>query len=84
MSPPKVLRTDNGPELVSQALQRFCENEVGPLYAARHSAEQRPHRIIRQSSAQKAPQSQPLLHPVRGQGRDRGASTRNTITDTVN
>ena len=23
--PPKVLRMDNGPELVSQALQRFCE-----------------------------------------------------------
>ena len=25
--PPKVLRMDNGPELVSQALQRFCEGE---------------------------------------------------------
>ncbi len=25
--PPKVLRMDNGPELVSQALQRFCENK---------------------------------------------------------
>jgi transposase InsO family protein len=23
---------DNGPELVSQALQRFCENKVGPSY----------------------------------------------------
>ena len=30
--PPKVLRMDNGPELVSQALQRFCENKVGLLY----------------------------------------------------
>ena len=27
--PPKVLRMDNGPELVSLALQRFCENKVG-------------------------------------------------------
>lgn len=27
--PPKVLRADNGPELVSQALQRFCENKTG-------------------------------------------------------
>lgn len=27
--PAKVLRMDNGPELVSQALQRFCENKVG-------------------------------------------------------
>jgi putative transposase len=30
--PPKVLRTDNGPELVSQALQRFCENKTGMVY----------------------------------------------------
>ena len=27
--PPEVLRMDNGPELVSQALQRFCEGRVG-------------------------------------------------------
>ncbi len=27
--PPKVLRLDNGPEMVSQALQRFCENRTG-------------------------------------------------------
>ena len=30
--PPKVLRMDNGPELVSQALQRFCENKTGVVY----------------------------------------------------
>jgi putative transposase len=30
--PPRVLRMDNGPELVSQALQRFCENKVGMVY----------------------------------------------------
>jgi transposase InsO family protein len=30
--PPQVLRMDNGPELVSQALQRFCENKVGLSY----------------------------------------------------
>ena len=30
--PPKVLRMDNGPELVSQALQRFCEGKVGLSY----------------------------------------------------
>ncbi|WP_345317562.1 IS3 family transposase, partial [Mycobacterium paraffinicum] len=30
--PPKVLRMDNGPELVSQALQQFCENKAGLLY----------------------------------------------------
>jgi hypothetical protein len=27
--PPKVLRMDNGPELISRALQRFCEGKVG-------------------------------------------------------
>ena len=27
--PPRVLRMDNGPELVSQALQRFCDGKVG-------------------------------------------------------
>lgn len=27
--PPKVLWLDNGPEMVSQALQRFCENRTG-------------------------------------------------------
>jgi putative transposase len=30
--PPKVLRMDNGPELVSQALQRFCGGKVGRCY----------------------------------------------------
>ncbi|WP_407667536.1 IS3 family transposase [Mycolicibacterium llatzerense] len=30
--PPKVLRLDNGPEMVSQALQRFCENRTGMVY----------------------------------------------------
>ena len=27
--PPKVLRMDNGPELISQALQSFCAGKVG-------------------------------------------------------
>ena len=30
--PPKVLRMDNGPEMVSQALQRFCQNKTGMVY----------------------------------------------------
>jgi transposase InsO family protein len=30
--PPMVLRMDNGPELVSQALQRFCVGKVGLSY----------------------------------------------------
>lgn len=30
--PPTVLRMDNGPELVSQALQQFCDGKVGMCY----------------------------------------------------
>jgi putative transposase len=30
--PPQVLRMNNGPELVSQALQRFCDGKVGMCY----------------------------------------------------
>ena len=30
--PPKVLRLDNGPEMISQALQRFCANKTGITY----------------------------------------------------
>ena len=30
--PPRVLRMDNGPELVSQALQWFCDGKVGLSY----------------------------------------------------
>lgn len=30
--PPTVLRMDNGPELVSQALQRFCDGKTGMSY----------------------------------------------------
>ncbi|MBF6303097.1 IS3 family transposase [Nocardia amamiensis] len=29
---PKVLRMDNGPEMISAALQRFCSNRVGMVY----------------------------------------------------
>ncbi|GAQ41546.1 integrase core domain protein [Mycobacterium pseudoshottsii JCM 15466] len=30
--PPKVLRMDNGPELISQALRQFCDRKVGLCY----------------------------------------------------
>ncbi|HEY2199760.1 MAG TPA: IS3 family transposase [Mycobacterium sp.] len=32
VGPPRVLRMDNGPELVSQALQQFCDGKVGLSY----------------------------------------------------
>jgi transposase InsO family protein len=30
--PPQVLRLDNGPEMISQALQRFCDGKAGMSY----------------------------------------------------
>ena len=70
--PPEVLRMDNGPELVSQALQRFCENQVGMVYIPPGTVEQRLHRIVQQPPAQGVPQPQPLEHPVRGSRGHRG------------
>ena len=47
--PPKVLRMDNGPELVSQALQRFCDGQGrAVLHPAGYPVEQRLHRIVQQ------------------------------------
>ena len=55
--PPKVLRMDNGPELVSQALQRFCGGKVGGLsyIPPGTSMEQRLHRIIQQPATEGVP-----------------------------
>ena len=65
--PPKVLRMDNGPEMVSQALQRFCENKAGMVYIPPGMpVEQRLHRIVQQPPTEGVPQPQPLEHPVRG------------------
>ena len=70
--PPKVLRMDNGPELVSQALQRFCDGQGRlVLHSARYPVEQRLHRIVQQPPTQGVPQPQPLEHPVRGPRGDR-------------
>jgi hypothetical protein len=38
---PKVLRVDNGPEMVSQALQRFCEHKTGMFWIAPDNREAR-------------------------------------------
>lgn len=42
---PKVLRMDNGPESVSQALQRFCERRSGCSTFRRYNAHRRRSRI---------------------------------------
>jgi hypothetical protein len=43
---------DNGPELVSQALQRFCDGKVGLTYISRITVGQRLHRVIQQPPAE--------------------------------
>ena len=75
--PPKVLRMDNGPELVSQALQQFCDGQGRPvLHPAGYPVEQRLHRIVQQPATEGVPQPQPLEHPVRGPGGHRRLQAR--------
>ena len=65
--PPKVLRMDNGPEFISQALQQFCDGQGRHvLHSAGHAVEQRLHRIVQQPTTEGVPQPQPLEHPARG------------------
>jgi transposase InsO family protein len=55
--PPRALRMDNGPHLVSQAPQRFCENRVGLQYPPGTPwNNERLHRIVQQSSQEGVPQ----------------------------
>ncbi|VBA60987.1 hypothetical protein LAUMK41_04358 [Mycobacterium attenuatum] len=44
--PPKVLRLDNGPEMISQALQKFCEQRWHVLFSVGLPVDQRLHRIV--------------------------------------
>ncbi len=75
--PPKVLRMDNGPELVSQALQQFCEDKVGLCYIPPGTPWNNGiHRIVQQPTQEGVPQPQPLEHPVRGPGGHRRLQTR--------
>ena len=62
--PPKVLRMDNGSEMGSQALQRFCENMTGMVYIPPGCLGQRLHRIVQQPIQEGVPQPQPLEHPA--------------------
>jgi len=67
--PPMVLRMDNGPEFISEALQTFCAG-VGRhlLHSARHAVEQRVHRVVQQPVARRVPEPQLLAHPARSPG----------------
>lgn len=50
--PPKVLRTDNGPEMISVALQQFCAERVGIVYIPpRNTMEQPIHRVVQPAAA---------------------------------
>ncbi len=79
--PPKVLRMDNGPELVSQALQWFCENKTGlPYIPPGCPVDQRLHRIVQQParSASSATIGTPCSKPAWSSA----ISSTNIITDT--
>jgi hypothetical protein len=64
--PPKVLRMDNGPELVSHALQRFCEGKVGLSYIPPGTPWNNGYIESFNNRLKGVPQPQPLEHPVRG------------------
>jgi transposase InsO family protein len=75
--PPKVLRMDNGPELVFPSFATVLRWQGRALlYPTRNAVEQRLHRIVQQSSSEGVPQPQPLEHPVRGPGGHRRLQAR--------
>ena len=75
--PPKVLRLDNGPEMVSQALQRFCNGKAGMSYIPpgcpwdNGYIESFNNRLRKECLNRK-----PLEHPVRGPRGHRGLQGR--------
>ncbi|WP_230864701.1 DDE-type integrase/transposase/recombinase [Mycobacterium canetti] len=62
--PPQVLRMDNGPELVSQALQWFCENKTGLPYIPPGCPWINGY-IESFNNLRGVPHPQPLEHPAR-------------------
>jgi transposase InsO family protein len=75
--PPKVLRMDNGPELVSQALQRFCVGKVGLSYIPPGTPWNNGYiESFNNRLRKECLKPQPLDHPVRGPGGHRRLQTR--------
>ena len=66
--PPKVLRMDNGPELVSQALQQFCEGKVGLSYIPPGTPWNNGYIESFNNRLRKECHNEPLEHPVRSLG----------------
>ncbi len=70
--PPRVLRMDNGPEMISHALQQFCADRVGIVYIPPGTPWNNGlHRVVQSAAARGVPQPQPLDQPARGPGGDR-------------
>jgi putative transposase len=66
--PPKVLRMDNGPELVSQALHHFCEGKVGLSYIPPGTPWNNGYIESFNNRLRKECLNQPLEDPVRSLG----------------
>src|ERR1700733_10720236 len=67
---------DNGPELVSQALQRICEGEVGLSYIPPGTPWNNEYIESFNNRLRKECLNQPLENPVRSLGGDRRLQTR--------
>lgn len=63
--PPKVLRTDNGREPISQALRSFSAGKVGLSYISLGRRGATANRIVQQPATKRAPHPQPLDQAAR-------------------
>ncbi|MHA0287619.1 integrase catalytic domain-containing protein [Mycobacterium sp. C3-094] len=74
---PKVLRMDNGPEMVfSSAATVLRGQDRHDVHPAGLPVGQQLHRFVQQPTTQGVPQPQPLEHPVRGPRGHRRLQTR--------
>jgi putative transposase len=75
--PPMVVRMDNGPELISQALQRFCDGKVGLSYIPPGAPWDNGYiESFNNRLRKECPEPQPLDQPARSPSGDRRLQAR--------
>jgi putative transposase len=74
--PAKVLRMDNGPEFISQVLQRFCDGKVGLSYIPPGTWNNGYIESFNNRLRKECLKPQPLEHPARSPRGDRRLQTR--------